>query len=223
MCLRLSLAQAHERNVKGAVDDLLAFLRAEPSDVDCVLDLGAPAGFELIDGFAKLLFSVVGGLPYRDDWRTLTLMGTSFPEALQPGAQVVRRYEWIVYKRLAQRLSEAKVRVPTFGDYGIVHPKVVRMDMRLVKPSATVRYTIADAWYVVRGQNVRDHGYAQYRDLCNDVTSSRYFTRRVSEGDVYIAECAAGGATGNLTTWVRVGTNRHIETVASDIANLFGS
>lgn len=43
---------------------------------------------------------------------------------------------------------------------------VIDIDMRLVRPSANIRYAIDDAWFIVKGSNVRDNGYEQFRNLC---------------------------------------------------------
>ena len=138
---------------------------------------------------------------------------------------IIPRYEWILYKRVVGSLRKAKVRLPTFGDYGISHPDLLSLDMRLVKPSATIRYTTDDDWFIVKGPNVRDNGYKQYREHCRTVmASASYMGPSFSEGDKYISECAAGSArTGNLTTWRKVGTNHHLEKVVRDVSSLFGS
>lgn len=97
--------------------------------------------------------------------------------------------------------------------------------MRLVKPSGTVRYAIDDAWLILKGPNVRDYGFAQYVGHCKNVCGSSFFSGPTfSAGDKYIFDCAAGNAsTGNLSTWRRVGTNRHLEKVARDVASFFAA
>jgi len=226
VCLRLNLTEAVDRNVHDTVDGLLQELKTDPVDTDLVLDLDAPANFVPIEGFVKLLEAIVVRLPHRDSWRTFTLLGASFPKTmgvLRVGSQSVKRYEWLAYKRLTVDLSNAQLRLPTFGDYGISHPEVLRMDMRKVKPAASIRYTVDDAWYVLKGKNVRDYKFEQYRALCAHLASSPHFAGRDrSRGDAYIEDCANGAAkTGNLTTWRWVGTNHHIEKVVFDIANWF--
>jgi hypothetical protein len=137
--------------------------------------------------------------------------------------ELIQRSEWLLYKRLVEGLSSKKIRVPTFGDYGINHPDVLSLDMRFVKPSATIRYTIDDKWLIVKGLNVRDHEYGQYRGHCRSVMASSHFSgKNFSQGDKYISDCADGlASTGNLSTWREVGTNHHLEKVVSDIASLF--
>ena len=141
------------------------------------------------------------------------------------GSATIPRWEWILYKRLVRSLRKAKVRLPTFGDYGINHPNLVALDMRLLKPSGTIRYTTDAGWFIVKGPNVRDTGFQQYRKHCRTVMAFEdYEGAEFSKGDRYISECAAGSvSTGNLTTWRKVGTNHHLEKVVRDISSLFGS
>ena len=197
-----------------------------PNECDFVLDLGAP-NFEPIDGFTKLVHALLSRLPYQNSWQTITIMGTSFPETMaevRSSPTLLKRWEWLLYKRLAAKLAKQGTRIPTFGDYGINHKDVPQVDMRLVKPSATIRYTIDDGWFIVKGPNVRDHGFEQYRDHCRTVTKSPYFRGSdFSIGDKYIQNCSLGKEkTGNLSTWRKIGTNQHLEKVVQDIANLFG-
>jgi hypothetical protein len=98
-------------------------------------------------------------------------------------------------------------------------------DMRLLKPSASVRYTIDEAWLITKGNNVRDNGFEQFRDRCGDVVKSgKAFATGYSAGSDYVRGCyAKTEKTGNLTTWRWVGTNHHITKVVDDLANLYGT
>ena len=58
-------------------------------------------------------------------------------------------------------LLAAGTRSPAFGDYAIASPELPQGDMRLLKPSATVRYTVNDGWIIAKGLNVRDNGFEQ--------------------------------------------------------------
>jgi hypothetical protein len=137
----------------------------------------------------------------------------------------IPRFEWLLYKKVVRSLAKGGVRLPTFGDYVINHPGVLSLDMRKVKPAATIRYTTDDAWLIVKGPNVRDHKFGQYQEHCKTVMESRHYSgSEFSEGDKYIANCAVGTArTGNLSTWRMVGTNHHLEKVVRDISSFFDS
>ncbi|MBN1803997.1 MAG: beta family protein [Sedimentisphaerales bacterium] len=227
LCLRVKIELAAKSTFKTGTDSLLAMFKIKPSDCDLILDLGAP-NFEPLDGFSKAIQAIVNKIPYLNIWRTFSILGTSFPETMagiKLGVKIIPRYEWQLYKKLIHDFKKINFRLPTFGDYTISHPEVPIIDMRMVKPSATIRYTFDDGWYIAKGKNVRDYGFRQYRVLSRQVQDSRYYCGpNFSWGDQYIDKCANGsGSTGNLTTWRQVGTNHHIEKVTRDIASFYGS
>jgi len=227
LCIRVTIEEAAKPSLSSNIDALLSATQVEAMDCDLVLDLGAP-NFEPVDGFSKLVEALIKKIPNLGQWRTFTLIGSAFPSSMgevKQGSTIKPRSEWILYKILAASLEKAGIRLPTFGDYGINHPNILMLDMRPIKPASTVRYATDDAWYIVKGPNVRDNGYGQYRQHCQTVIDSGLYSGpEFSEGDAYIKKCADGtGKTGNLTTWRNVGTNRHIEKVVQDVSNLFGS
>jgi hypothetical protein len=223
LCIRLSLELATNPNLKSAIGELLG-KSISVDECDLILDLGAPPNFVPLEGFAMVVESLIKEIPFLAKWRSFTMIGSSFPPTMgeiRTSPVTIPRNEWLLYKLLLPRLRKAKIRIPAFGDYVINHPDVQQLDMRLLKPSGTIRYAIDDAWLIVKGPNVRDNGYGQYLGHCQKVrTSSHYLGPDFSDGDGYIAECADGKAsTGNLSTWRWVGTNHHLEKVARDVAN----
>jgi hypothetical protein len=227
ICLRITIEEAAKSTLESGVNSLLSILKIQPNSCDCIIDLGVP-NFVPLDGFSIVIQTIISKLPYLNDWRTFTLLGTSFPEtmgSLKKGVEIVPRYEWQLYKKLIAGFRKAKLRLPAFSDYVISHPQVLDLDMRVVKPSATIRYTIDNDWYIVKGDNVRDYKFEQYRELSEQIRASRYYYGSAfSWGDNYIQECANGNAkTGNLSTWRQVGTNHHIEKVIRDIASFYAS
>lgn len=226
LCLRLEIAEVAKPDIKEMMDVLLN-KTVPPNECDLVLDLGAP-NFVPIEGFSKAVEALIRRLPYSRRWRTFTLMGTSFPPSMaeiKASPANIPRNEWSLYKLVANNLAKAKLRIPAFGDYCINYPTILPMDMRLLKPYATIRYTTDDSWFIVKGSNVRDYRFGQYRSHCRTVVNSvNYSGPNFSAGDKYISDCAAGAeSTGNLTTWRWVGTNHHLEKVAQDVANFFAA
>jgi len=226
-CLRLGIEDATKADPRNRVGALLSHIGLPVEKCDLILDLGAP-NFEPVDGFAKLMEAIIRKLPDLRLWRTFTLIGTSFPQSMaevKKSPSTIRRSEWLLYKMLIENLQKTKTRLPVFGDYGINYPSVDLVDWRKVKPSAKIKYTAHDSWFIVKGPNVRDNKFDQYRDLCQTVINSPHYSGAdFSHGDKYIADCARGiGKTGNLTTWCMVGMNHHLEKVVADIANFFGS
>lgn len=224
LCIRVSIAEAAKPDLAASLGTLIQQYNVEADECDFILDMAAP-NFEPIDSFGKLMETIIGKLPHLNEWRSFALIGTSFPQSmggLKLGESIIPRNEWKLYTSLIDRLTVSGIRIPTFGDYGINHPDVLLFDMRLAKPSATVRYTIKDGWLILKGSNVRDYKFGQYRRLCQEVVASGYYCGiTFSEGDRYIHGCAQGTeSTGTLTTWRWVGTNHHLEKVVQDIANL---
>jgi hypothetical protein len=227
LCIRISLEDVAKASFNSTIDTLLLYIGSNTEECDLIIDLHAP-NFLPLEGFLKLLDKMIVKLPYLDQWRTFTIIGTSFPASMaevKRGFAVIQRYEWQIYEMLCNNFTDKRIRLPTFGDYVINHPNVLNVDMRLVKPAATIRYTIDDAWMIIKGPNVRDHGYGQYREHCKTlVASSQFLGVDFSYGDEYIANCAIGSAkTGNLSTWRKVGTNHHLTKVIFDLSNLHGS
>jgi hypothetical protein len=226
VCIRLKIEDVVAAQFTARLNALLTRLNLAHHACHLILDLGAP-NFEPLDGFTKMVRGLINRLPQISEWQTFTICGTAFPQTmgqLKPGVHIIKRYEWLFYKRLLS-LLEKRDRKPTFGDYAIAHPEHERKDPRLLKPAASIRYAIDDAWYIVKGSNVRENGTAQYIKYCNELIRSGLFRGAdFSDAGRYIRGCAQRRLTpGNLTTWRRIGTNHHIEKVVFDLANLNGS
>jgi hypothetical protein len=222
MAVRLTIEEAARPTLGTALQTLLGS-EIQPENCDLILDLRAP-NYTPLPAFAKLLAAIITRLPELARWRTFTVIGTSFPPhmgEIQTNLEVIPRNEWALYKLVAVALAKAGVRIPAFGDYAINHPDMLPKDMRLLKPSATIRYAIHDAWLIVKGRNVRDYKFGQYRGLAKSVVGHASFLGTTfSLGGKYISGCANGAeSTGNLSTWRWVGTNHHLEKVARDLSN----
>jgi len=226
-CVRVSLEELAQKAFASQLSSLLLDVGIVASECDFIFDLGTPS-FQPLEGFSKLVANLICKIPEWEDWQSVTLIGTSFPSTMaevEYGLTFIPRQEWELYGLVVKKLRSLHRRLPAFGDYAINHPEVNQMDMRFVKPNATIRYTTDADWLIVKGKNVRDYKFEQFREHCNTVVStSDFMGSEYSEADRYIAGCAAGSEkTGNLTTWRWVGTNHHLTKVVEDIANLFGS
>lgn len=228
LCIRLNLEETEKTDLTALLNEMLSENNVDVSECDLILDLKSP-NFEPIDRFAKVIVAITERLPLLQKWRSFTILGSSFPSSMagiDKGSTLIPRHEWVLYKKIITQLSQDGFRTPTFGDYGIHHPDtMLPMDMRFLKPSATVKYAVEDAWLIVKGKNIRDHGNPQYRDHCNTVMrSSGFKSEQFSHGDWFIVDCVQrNGKLGNQTTWVKVGVNHHLERVVDDLSNLFSS
>lgn len=226
ICFRITIEQAAKSTFKNSLDSLLAKLKVKASESHFVLDLVTP-NFVPLDGFAKLIQVIISRFPYLTNWCTFSIIGTSFPEtmgSIKKGLTVVPRYEWQLYKKLITIFIKTNLRLPSFGDYSMSHPNVLHMDMRKVKPSATIRYTIDDSWCIVKGKSFRDDP-SQYHELSRNLEESSYYCGSdFSFGDAHIKKCSEKKVNaGNLPRWRQVGMNHHIEKASRDIANFYAS
>ncbi|NMC46567.1 MAG: hypothetical protein GYA52_06995 [Chloroflexi bacterium] len=222
LCIRVNVEEIVKGNFSISIGNLINKFGLRCDQCDLIIDLQTP-NFEPLDRFANLLVNIIKNIPNLNYWRTLVIIGTSFPPTLgglKTGISTLPRSEWCLYEQLFNNLKKDGVRVPVFGDYAINHPEVLLLDMRLVKPNASIRYSINNEWLIVKGVNVRDYGFSQYGKLCKLIIEMvEYCGPEFSAGDQYIDACANGEAsTGNLTTWRWVGTNHHIEKVVRDLA-----
>jgi len=225
IAVRCSLDEIADPDFPTRLNRLMRELEVDTSHVDLIVDLAAK-NFEPLDDLASLVSGLFLSDPIYKEARSLVLIGTSFPASMgdiKPPRQTVPRQEWLLYKKVVENLP-GDFGLPTFGDYAISSADIPKGDMRLLKPAATVRYTIDDAWLITKGSNVRDNGFEQFRDRCGDVLASGVaFPPGYSAGSDYVRGCyAETEKTGNLTTWRWVGTNHHITKVVDDLASLFG-
>lgn len=195
---------------------------ANVKNADLILDL-ANVGTDL--GRATLVArAVINQTPLAQDWRRVILAAASFPENLSDVERSTTtrlpRLERELWDRLQRRGGLRGDAI--FGDYAIAHPVPTELDPRTMRMSASIRYTTADNWLIVKGQNVRQYGFDQYFELCQVLVGlPEYSGEDFSWGDRFIARCARKSVgPGNATTWRKVGTNHHLTLVAQQIANI---
>jgi hypothetical protein len=226
LCVRLTLADFEEENEQDpavAIDALLGRFRLPDNQrPDLLLDLG-DLGSDL--GRATLLArSVIASTPSSDLWRRFILAGASFPENLSDvnasTTTTLPRVEWDLWERLRRRRGSLRPDA-IFGDYAITNPVVTELDPRMMRMSASIRYTTSQEWLVVKGRNVRQYGFDQYYELARLLVDLPQFAgEEFCWGDRFIARCARGETgPGNATTWRKVGTNHHITLVVRELAN----
>jgi hypothetical protein len=89
--------------------------------------------------------------------------------------------------------------------------------------SANLRHTHWQEWHVLKGKNVRDYGYDQYKDLCRLLVALPiYMQPTFSQGDANYDQVANNPKVGpgNATQWRRDATNHHIHVVLHQLAGL---
>lgn len=218
--LRIAGADARSATLPAQVAGILSQIGLQPDSVDLILDL------ESVDpGVAPIvgqgLVPIISALPHLADWRSFTVVSSAFPGNLggRTGITTAPRGERDLWLTL---LAQNPVRKPTYGDYAIETPGFFDF-LPYMEPFAAIRYAATSEWLIVRGTSVRKPPkYDQFRHLSATVVAHRSFKGAAfSWGDGFIAACANGtGTLGSLTTWRAVGTNHHLELVASELPNI---
>lgn len=226
VCVRLLMEDFDKPALAADLSGLLTLLGLTEADADIVIDFKA-GNFSPISAYARTMEVTLTSLPQLARWRTVTMAGTAFPSQLPSAlfrpSKLVDRSEWVGYKALCGRLP-GSVRIPTFGDYAVAHPATEKLDLRMLDPTAKLKYTVDDKWYIAVGHQVKAHGRGQMKSICHDLLSSGYFMGAAfSWGDAYIDGCANGKqSTGGPSTFPTVGTNHHITKVVNDVASFHG-
>ncbi len=222
LALRCALDDTLDADLDTRVAELLAPMGLAADGIDLLLDLGSPA-FEPQDMLIDILVAALTASATVRAARSVTLIATSFPETLSTldgPIHVVQRSEWLLYKALLTKLGTA--RRPGFGDYAISAIEFPKGDMRFMRGSPNVRFTIADAWVIVKGKREKGGTKKTYVQLCERLFAADKLTAAgFSKGSAYIHGCRKGTENGgNSTTWKWVGTNHHITRVVHDLASL---
>ncbi len=212
------------QDLHSQISALFSTLGGSASETDFILDLRALNG----QGDPSInVPSMIRSVPHLKRWRSFILGATAFPVDLigLPPSEIslIPRSEWILWRDLvARRLVP---RLPTFADYGIAHPQPSEVDPRVMRASASIRYTTDESWLILKGKNLKDHGYSQFHQVSRNLLNDPHYSGpQFSWGDRYINECARGRAScGNLTTWRKVGTSHHIAYVRQQLATLASS
>lgn len=222
LCVRLTFDNIVKNDIETTLNALIAYHQIDYNNLDIILDLESP-NFHPIDQFSNALHAALRRLPLLPHCRSFTIAATAFPKTMgqmKLGGQVIERSEWLLYQQFQPKALDSGIKIQ-FGDYAIAHPSLPQQDMRLLKPAASLRYTIEGGWYIGKGTNVKDNGFGQYAGMCKSLVDSGYFNGpNFSKSDLHILECSENRAsTGNLPFWRWIGTNHHITKVVHDLAN----
>jgi hypothetical protein len=185
---------------------------------------------------------LINALPRLNEWRSLTLSSSSFPENLSDvkrnTIEELERLEWVAWLFVRARQSNAKKRVPTFGDYGINNPVLIDdLDPRIINMSPNIRYTDTLTYVIAKGQAQPRKKKAktaeqkaarqqlapsnQYPKLANMIKEHpSWKTGSFSWGDQFVDRCSQHRCIGSPSDWRGVGASHHIAVVVQQLANL---
>ncbi len=196
------------------------------SEIDILVDIKAI--FEDEKKF-KDYMKLSQKLPYLEKWRTFIFSSGAFPVDLskyKEGDDILEpRLDWLLWKETIK--TRGLKRSPMFSDYTIQHP-IYKMGTQFMTPSASIKYTLKNNWYILRGGKGKYEQYLANASLL--IGTSNFLGEKFSFGDGYINEKGnflteylknkKAGGTGNATTWLKATINHHLEYTANQIANL---
>ncbi len=221
--VRLEDLMTEDTNTR--IQTLALSLATELSNIDLIVDLGAP-NFEPYKAFSGALMVTLKKLGDLNAYRNLVLIGTAIPKTFKyiaKGSDDIPRHDWLFYQTIMANLP-AGMRRPNFGDYTIVHPEFTPVDMRKIKAAGKLIYTTPCNWAVLKGGAFRDNPEQMHR-LCAELVRRDIFRGPdYSSGDSYIAKCAVHQVShSNQTRWKEVAINHHITHALDDLATLCGT
>ena len=226
VCLRLPIDEWPTAKGVSLLDGFLSQLGVSAAEAHLVLDLAEDVG----TAARTAVTAELRGLPYRDDWRSVTVTGTAMPSSMPagPGLHTITRQEWAIYEHLAN-LSTPLERMPGFGDYGVggVSPSA-DVDPKFMNISATLRYTVHDRWLIAKGGLWKGNGgkgigaaaVPPAARLLQDHTE--YLGADHCQFEVWMQPVAAGTGGGSAVVWRRYGTQHHFTVVTDQLASVHG-
>lgn len=201
----------------GVIEEMSALANIVEQDTPVLIDIGDVTRISMQDivGLVGGAYAHMIGLGFK----YVIMAASSIPDSIEKAVKkadstgVVQRKEMIAWKGFMSANPDASL---FFGDYGVRNPR--SSDNIAPDMNVKIRYTIDNAFYIVRGHSVRgDGGYAQSQVLSRIVVASPHFMAGFSWGDDKILECSRGEIVGNSTNWISYDTNHHVSTVVAEI------
>jgi Beta protein len=204
--------------IAGYLDGLAAALGVSKNQVDILIDLEHRPNVVEVQQMGAYCLDT---LPSIGEWRTVTLASGCFPNSISESPTgpwiPFARADWNGWYTVAGQRHAAKVRVPSFGDYGVRcggEPKVIPNT-----PAPNIRYTDTQTIWVRKGLKAP----RSMKAICASLITQAYFSgAQFSQGDSDIDQQAAtkGPANGSPEQWIQWSTNHHLERTASQILTL---
>jgi hypothetical protein len=164
------------------------------------------------------------GVPYLEDWGSLTVLAGSFPKDLSEFKRndhhLIERSDWL---RWSQYVDSHPARIPVYGDYTIQHGIFEEQQGKRRNFSASIRYTLDDKWLLMKGEGVFNEnsaGFGQWPAHAKLLVGMpEYSGPEFSFGDRFINEIASHPTKkGTAELWLSAGISHHIAKVLAQIA-----
>ena len=229
VCIRISATDL--KNINGVNKSLTSYLKLEGIDESCtylVVDLKDTGEVGDYSDYKRMvdMSQQILNLP---KWKGFILSAGSFPldlsECKIDRDNFLARDDWAYWKKQYGR--DDLTRTPTFSDYGIRHPIYVE-SYQFREPTASVKYTLGNNWWVVKGKKREYKYFLGAAALLSD--DKNFYGETFSSGDKYIAEKALHypkylkdpkiKGTGTTELWLKAGLNHHLSVVSGQLSSL---
>lgn len=216
-------------DLEKKINKLLSILSISPNNSHIILDFKEIKVAE-INNIAQKAINAINNLPNISEWKSLTLAGSGIPESfssIKPDEiRMFPRSEYMLWT-IVRNEYENLARLPSFGDYSIVHPNFKEFNKGFKAGAPKIRYTLDLSWLVLKGKLNDDTNKSskQYHDMSRTLVNRDEFRGpKFSWGDKYIKDSSESGTKkrAGSTTWVAVGTNQHISQVANQLSSFGG-
>lgn len=188
-----------------------------PNQTDLIGDFKSSVA--MVNSMGGTLPGVFAALP--GGWRTVTTAGTNMPpdfSGYSAGVHLLPRSEWALWQRLSAAGLPYRL---DYGDYATVSLAPPPPGIAWGYP-INVKYTLQTEFLICRGVKTTGRGSIDMApQLSAHARTIQSYPSRAPLagcwGDDMIDQIAAGASPGALETWVRIGVNRHIERVRTDL------
>jgi hypothetical protein len=202
----------------GAVLATLNDCGGKPEETDLVLDAGHVADSATVKRNLDELITLMATLVTPRAWRSVTVLSGAFPPTIGTleldTYHRLKRWDFILWKRLRHILRDRQVACPIYGDYGMVFPIPANGG---TLPLANLRYTDEHEFVVMR----REEEPAM-RAVCKAICAEDWYRGSdFSYGDEWIDRVARNlDGPGNGETWNRTGLQHHVVFVVRQLSGL---
>ncbi|MDQ3366483.1 MAG: beta family protein [Myxococcota bacterium] len=209
--------------------ELLSWVKTHalsPESVDVIMDLGAVADM-VAEGVEAEADRFLAALPTPRAWRTLTMSAVAFSiGGVETNSNVYKeRLDWRAWREHAHAGRSSLLRLPTFSDGGIQHPRgVENIPPQILNNFApTVRYATEDDWLVIKGVGRQASPHKdQFPAMASQLINNPRFMGASHCKGCADAERAAQGKPnlGGQEVWLRLGAIHHLTLAVAQLAAL---
>jgi len=226
LCLRVTAQELELLDLNERISKLLTAKSRSLRQVHLTID------YQFTPDNTPNLLTIQKIIDKISNYCTYTVISGAFPKDLtefeKNKQHTLSRSDWVAWRDQTLDASPLLVRIPTFGDYTILHPHLTTLPY-FPNVSASIRYTHDNYWVIMRGEGLRNEdgpGWRQYPAqaslLCD---RDEYCGADFSAGDNYLHELSQqiGSSKGTPEALIQVGVNHHITYVVGQLADMFAT